>query len=133
MLTTQLAPRFSETDALGHINNTSIPVWFEEARTPIFRRFVPNLNPREWNLILAGFKVDYLRPTFYGHDVEVRTGISRIGSSSLQIWHQALQQNQVVAQAEVAMVHYDYANECSAPIPELIRESLGALMADKPW
>ena len=25
-------PRFSDTDALGHINNTVYPVWFEQAR-----------------------------------------------------------------------------------------------------
>ncbi|NCU33617.1 MAG: acyl-CoA thioesterase, partial [Candidatus Moranbacteria bacterium] len=29
MLTKEITPRFSETDALGHINNNTYGVWFE--------------------------------------------------------------------------------------------------------
>ena len=32
MLSLTVSPRFAETDALGHINNTVIPVWFEQGR-----------------------------------------------------------------------------------------------------
>ncbi|WP_417344440.1 acyl-CoA thioesterase [Ferrimonas sp.] len=133
MHTITLSPRFSETDALGHINNTVVPVWFEEARTPIFRCFVPSLDHREWNLILAGFKVDYLLPTYYGQDVVITTGVNQVGNSSLKIWHQASQGGKVVARAEVAMVHYDYGEEKPVRIPDEIREALGPLLGDKPW
>lgn len=27
----ELLPRLSETDGVGHINNTCLPAWFEEA------------------------------------------------------------------------------------------------------
>ncbi len=39
MLEMQIQPRFQETDALGHINNTVPAVWFESARDPLFRIF----------------------------------------------------------------------------------------------
>ena len=34
MFIEKVMPRFSETDVLGHINNTALPIWFEAARTP---------------------------------------------------------------------------------------------------
>lgn len=36
MFTLSLTPRFYETDAFGHINNTVITGWFETAREPVF-------------------------------------------------------------------------------------------------
>ena len=53
MLSEKLMPRFSETDVLGHINNTALPVWFEAARVPIFKIFTPDLDPKQWKLIVA--------------------------------------------------------------------------------
>ncbi len=44
---TTITPRFSDTDALGHINNTNVPVWFEGTRDPLFRLFTPDLSPQK--------------------------------------------------------------------------------------
>ena len=51
MFTYTIQPRFSETDGMGHINNTVPPVWFEEARIGVFTIFNPSLTPFQWNLI----------------------------------------------------------------------------------
>ena len=75
MFSMTVEPRFSETDALGHINNTVLPVWFEQARTPIFKIFTPSLAIDQWELILAKIDVSFLKQIFYGIDVEVRTFI----------------------------------------------------------
>lgn len=42
MLEMQIQPRFQETDALGHINNTVPAVWFESARDPCFASSLPS-------------------------------------------------------------------------------------------
>ena len=47
MLVDTITPRFCDTDALGHISNTTLPVWFEGARDPIFRWFTPDLDPQK--------------------------------------------------------------------------------------
>lgn len=39
-----IKPRFNETDALSHINNTVLTAWFEGARDPIFKLFTPDLD-----------------------------------------------------------------------------------------
>lgn len=77
MLTERITPRFCETDALGHINNTVFTQWFEGARDPIFQIFTPNLDVRKWRLILAKISVDFHAESHYGKTVEIRTFISR--------------------------------------------------------
>ena len=53
MFSESFSPRFTDTDALGHINNTLVPIWFEGARDPIFKIFTPILDVTNWQLILA--------------------------------------------------------------------------------
>lgn len=74
-----VTPRFYETDALGHINNTVLSNWFEASREPVFRLFNPALALNGWNLILARVEIDYVAQTHYGKPVEVRSWIGRIG------------------------------------------------------
>lgn len=124
MFTTQFDPRFMETDALGHINNTVIPVWFEEGRTPIFELFVPELDLSRWNLILASVHVDFLAQTYYGKPVTVETRLSRLGSSSFDVSQQVVQDGKVTARGKAVMVHFDYQSNQSVRIPDTIRQAL---------
>tara|TARA_R110002167_G_scaffold52073_4_gene150738 strand:- start:459 stop:854 length:396 start_codon:yes stop_codon:yes gene_type:complete len=116
-----VGPRFSETDALGHINNTVLPVWFEQARTPIFEIFTPTLAVEKWELILAKIDVSFLKQIFYGKDVEVKTYVQSVGNSSFIVYHEAWQENVKVAEGTAVMVHFDHGTQKSKPIPRDIR------------
>ena len=124
MWTQTISPRFVDTDALGHINNTVLPVWFEEARTPIFRFFTPDLNPKDWHLIVAKIEVEYTDELFYGQDVEIRTIISHIGNSSFVANHEVWQSQRLCARGKAVMVHYDHKKKASCALPETIRKEL---------
>jgi acyl-CoA thioester hydrolase len=119
-----LQPRFAETDALGHINNATLPVWFEQMRTPIFRIFVPDLSVKAWNLILAKVEVEYRAELFYGEEVEIRTSIKKLGNSSLQVYQEAWQGGRLGACGIATMVHFDHVEKKSMPIPSHIRDAL---------
>ena len=43
MFKTMITPRMGDTDAMRHITNTALPVWFEIARTELFKIFNPKL------------------------------------------------------------------------------------------
>lgn len=103
-----IQPRFSDTDALGHINNTVFAVWFEGARQGVFKIFTPNLNLQQWPLIIAGIKLDYHAQTHFGVEVEIRTYISRIGSSSFDVYQEAWQQGVKTVSGTAVMVQFDY-------------------------
>ena len=124
MWTNIVEPRFSETDALGHINNTVLPVWFEEARTPIFEMFCPGLDPQNWHLIIAKIEVEFLGELFYGKAIEIRTFMKKIGNSSMVIGHEAWQEGEKRAQGSAVMVHFVHDSKSSKPIPDNIRQVL---------
>lgn len=116
MFIEKITPRFSETDVLGHINNTVLPVWFEAARAPIFRFFTPDLNPYDWKLIIAKVEVSFLAELFYGHDVQVKSSIEHIGSSSFVIRQEAFQQERCCAIGKTVMVRYDFSAKSATPL-----------------
>jgi acyl-CoA thioester hydrolase len=124
MWTNTLQPRFSETDALGHVNNTVLPVWFEESRSPIFELFCPGMAVDDWHLIIAKIDVDFLAEIYYGKPVEVRTYMNKVGNSSMVVGHEAWQEGQMVAKGHAILVHFDHKEKSSKPIPDDIRNIL---------
>lgn len=125
-----IQPRFSETDGLGHINNTVIPVWFEAAREPIFAIFNPTLNLSQWNLIIAKIEVEYLAQIHYPDAIEIRTYLTKIGNSSMHIQQQVLQNDEIVAKGQCVMVKYDYNSQTSVAITEAEKHSLALHLID---
>jgi acyl-CoA thioester hydrolase len=121
-----IKPRFSDTDALGHINNTMVPVWFEGARDPIFKLFSPELNLKAWPLILAKIDVSYHAQMFYGQSIEVKTYISRIGGASFDVYQELWQHNTKCASGTAVMVNFCYKRQASVKIPEPIKQTLQA-------
>lgn len=130
MLKQIFQPRFCETDALGHISNTTLPIWFETAREPIFRWFSPDLDPSDWHLILGRMSYEFERELFYQHPVEVRTFISRIGNSSFEVYHEAWQSGQRCVTGSVTLVHFDYQSKKAKPLPGAVRELMQAQLLE---
>jgi len=131
MFSLTIQPRFAETDALGHLNNTTLPVWFEQARTPIFRLFIPDLDVKNWTLILAKIEVEFLREIFYGFDAELKTYIERIGNSSLVVYQEVWQKGELAAIGRATMVHFDHQAKKSCPIPDAIKAQLNKHMLNE--
>lgn len=126
MLTETYKVRFCETDALKHVSNTALVVWFESAREPIFKMFTPSLDLDNWPLILASYKVDFLRQIHLGQ-VEIKTGVSRIGGSSFDVYQEVWQNSARCGSGTTTMVHFNYESQKSEKIPDEIRQQLDAI------
>ena len=126
MFTYILTPGFTDTDALGHINNTRLPVWFELARNDVFKLFTPDLDPKKWELILARIELDFVGELFYGTEVEIRTYIDRIGKSSFTVGQEAWQKGTLGAKGQAILVHYNFTEKAPQPIEGELRQSLEA-------
>ncbi|MCB1881905.1 MAG: acyl-CoA thioesterase [Gammaproteobacteria bacterium] len=122
MISETIKPRFLETDALGHINNTVVPGWFEGARDPVFRWFTPDLDVKRWRLILARFDVSFHGELYYEYPVELRCYIGRIGNSSFDVYQEVWQHGEKCASGTSVLVHFDHQRKASIPIPEDIRQ-----------
>lgn len=119
-----IQPRFSETDALGHINNTVFAVWFESARQGVFRIFTPDLDVANWALIIASIQINYHAQTHYHAPVAIKTWISRIGNSSFEVYQEAWQQGQKCASGKAAMVKFDYKQQQATALTTAERQAL---------
>ncbi len=126
MFTYTITPRVADTDALGHINNTVLPCWFEEARTPLFRILNPKMDFAAWNLIMARMEVDYMKQIFFHSNVEIKTWICRMGNSSFDVMQELWQDGAVCARSKSILVHFDFKTQKSVPIQGAMRDDLVA-------
>ncbi|WP_339720800.1 thioesterase family protein [uncultured Paraglaciecola sp.] len=124
MFSEEFNVRFYETDALAHVSNTVLVGWFESAREPIFKLFNPELDLQNWPLILASYKVDFLEQIYYGHKVQVRTYISRIGTSSFDVYQELWQQQIKCVTGTTTLVHFDFKTKQSVAIRDDIKDIL---------
>lgn len=128
-----ITPRFVETDALRHINNTVYPQWFEVCREPIFKIFTPDLDVKKWALTLAHISCDFHKEVFFGTDVVVKTAVSKIGNSSFHLSQAVYQHNQLCTTGKTVSIHFNHAEKKSMPIPDGIREQLEQHMLEGGW
>jgi acyl-CoA thioester hydrolase len=126
MFSVTITPRVGETDAMGHINNCVVPIWFEHGRTPLFRIFDPNLDfTREsWHLVMVHSEYDYVGQLYCRSPVEVKTWVSHIGGKSFSLRHEAWQEGALRVKGGVVLVYYNFILEKSEPIPAEIRARL---------
>jgi len=119
MFTTIIQPRFGDIDFLGHVNNAALALWFETARNPLFRIFVPDLNFKVETLplIIAYTDYDFAEELVFQHEVEIRTWINHIGSKSFTVYHQAWQNGRLCVKGSAVVVHYDFITKQSTPLP----------------
>ena len=125
-LETTFDVRFCETDALGHVGNTTLVEWFEAGRDPVFRFFTPELDLANWPLILASYHVDFHAQLFYGKPVTIRTYISRVGKSSFETLQEAWQNGVKCATGTTTLVHFDFKTQRSAPTSDEVKTQLMA-------
>lgn len=126
MFVRTIEPAFYDTDALGHVNNTRLPAWFELARNDLFRLFTPDLDPRKWRLIMARMEVDYRAELQYGQEIEIRTYLSRLGNSSFTVTQEARQNGQLTNLGHTVLVHFDHEAKRAVPIEGALRDALTA-------
>jgi len=128
MFTLVVSPRFYETDAFGHINNTVVPGWFETAREPVFKLFTDSDKMTKINLILARIEVDFVAQIYYGSEVTIKTGIEKIGNASFVVWHEAWQNGSCCAKGKAVQVYFNLDTQKSEPLPSQYRARLEALL-----
>lgn len=121
-----ITPRFGDIDGLRHVNNTVIPGWFEQARNPVYRIFNPEFAFEGWNLILARYEIDFVRPLVIAGDVTIRTWVSRVGTSSFEVGQDAAQAGAICTHGKTVLVHYDFREGRPRAIPQAIRDQLAA-------
>ncbi len=121
--------RFSDLDAMGHVNNAIFLTFLEEARIAYFRAVLKrdrdNLN---FEAIIARIEIDYKNQICLGDKVVVYTRCPRIGKKSNDIENLIVVQkgaeNKIAASALSKLVSFDYKRGVSVAISDYVRKAL---------
>ncbi|HEX7022995.1 MAG TPA: thioesterase family protein [Trueperaceae bacterium] len=125
---TDIQVRFNDTDALGHLNNTSYAVYAEQARVAFLRAA-----GEEGGLILAHIALDFRRQGRFGEPVYVLTAVDKVGNTSVRLRQEIYVGDELAAEVGSVVVFFDYQAQRPRPIPAAMRARLeemsGALTA----
>jgi len=104
--------RWSDPDSLGHVNHARALGLLEDARLAMIS------GPAD--VILARLEVDYLRQLYYrvGERPCVTSWVTRIGTKSLTVRQELVQDDQVAIRADAVLVMFDFATDASRPLTD---------------
>ena len=117
--------RWSDMDAMRHVNNATSLSYFETAREPWFERMLVGDDPMRW--VLRRVEVDFRSQlTFVDGAVRVTVALDGIGTSSVRTAERitAESDGRLVAEARTVIVRLDESGTRSEPIPDELRELL---------
>ena len=113
--------RFSDQDAMGHVNNVAIAAYVESGRFA-FDRVIAQPDAE---FILVRLVIDYLAEAHYPGEVRIGTRVDRIGRTSMTLGHGLFKDGVCIATAQSVGVHLREGR--SAPIEGEFRSRLEGL------
>ena len=96
--------RFSDQDAAGHVNNVAICAYLETARLTFMRDMGLTTASDGTRGISAGMTVSFLAESHWPGQVELGTGVMKIGTSSITVGSAAFKDGTCIAAAEMTVV-----------------------------
>lgn len=118
--------RFSDLDAMGHVNNAKYLTFFEEGRSAWFRDCA-GMAPDSlaYPVIVARVELDYLLPISPGQNVYVGHRCTYVGNKSMKVEGMITLDHtlkQVAARYTCTLVFYDYDKGVSVPAPQEFKD-----------
>lgn len=121
---TTVTVRFSDTDAMGHCNNSRYFSFMEEGRVAYFKHLFPNLTSRDsfemFPFILGDIQCRFEAPAYCADELIVSLGVTEFGSKSMvmeyDIHHRGSDKR--IATGKSTLVMFDYKKQQSYPIPD---------------
>lgn len=124
--------RYGDTDRQGHVNNAVFATFLETGRVELLRGPEgPRLEAgREW--VVARLALDFVSEVTYPGRVDVGTGVTRVGTSSVVMAQAIFQEGRLVARAEAVIVQTDDVTRRSTPLSDAARACFEALRVSAP-
>ena len=116
--------RFADLDALGHVNNNAIGVYFESVRVALMETCGGFRPETPWSVVLARSVVEYKTELLYPATARVGARVLRLGNSSLVLGAAIFNGDTCVATQEGVCVVVDAATHRPTPLPPALRAAL---------
>lgn len=125
MYISRVSLRWSDMDALGHVNNSQYLTYLEQARIDFLADAAASGVPRETaGLLVARNEIDYRKPMPYRREpIDVVMWVDRIGSTSFTFAYEVRSEDEVYARARTVVVCID-AESRPTPVPVAFKRFL---------
>lgn len=129
VFTTEIAVRWGDMDAEGHVNNTGFFRFMEETRM----RWVSGLGlptvPPHPVIVLLNAGCHYHRPLDYPATLRSSLHIGRIGNTSVQTHYTLhhVEAGALCAEGYATLVWYDLQQKKAVALPDLLRKACGVV------
>ena len=117
--------RYVDTDRQGHVNNSVFSSFLETGRVEILYNADLPILSEGLSFVIVSLKLEFFQEITWPGQVDIGTGIVKVGSSSITIYQGLFQKGNCVAQAETIIVQVDNDSRRSSPLSDLARQALG--------
>lgn len=116
--------RYSDTDRQGHVNNAMFSAFLETGRVELLYNPDNPLHDQGGSFVIAEIKIDLLAEIVWPGIIEIGTGITKVGNSSIKIAQGLYQNDTLVAVSETVIVQIDIATKKSKTLSETTKKVL---------
>jgi acyl-CoA thioester hydrolase len=120
--------RFSDQDAVGHVNNVAVVAYVETGRVSHGYELVHDTVDGDEGFVLAHLGVDYRRESYFPGEVRIGSRVLRIGNASYTLGSGVFKDGVCIATARCVLVHR--RGPATAPIGGRLRARLEELAAE---
>ena len=112
--------RWSDPDSYGHVNHARALSLLEDARLAVAADAPSTVPGRQPDIILARLEVDYLRQLYYrvGEVLTVRSWVANIGTKSVTVRQELIQDGAAVIRADGICVMFDIRTDTSRALTD---------------
>ena len=121
-----VAVRFRDVDALGHVHHSLALMYVEEARASYWREVAGRAAIEDIDYVIGEVHVRYHERIMYPGTVRVGVRTSRIGSKSITMAFEVRSGDSVLVSGETVQVMFDMAAGSSVPVDDVLRAKLTA-------
>ena len=116
--------RYVDTDRQGHVNNSVFSSFLETGRVEILYNADLPILSEGLSFVVVSLKLEFFQEITWPGQVDIGTGIVKVGSSSITIYQGLFQKGNCVAQAETIIVQVDNDSRRSSPLSDSARQAL---------
>jgi len=128
----QVSTRYSDQDAMGHINNVAYAAYIEAGRLGYFLNLMASSGKVDLNYVLANLNIDYRAEMHFPGVIFVGVKMLRLGNSSLTTGYGLFKDGICHATATCVNVHIDIATRKSTSIEARIQQLLLTELTKEP-
>jgi len=123
-----IAVRWGDMDALGHVNNTCFLRYLEEIRLDWFDSFDGEWSNESMGPVVAGISINFREPIVWPATLVVDLSAQWSGGKSMTLSHEirdADESGRLYADAKVVCVWVDHSSNSTRSLPGAVMRAMG--------